>query len=410
MRRHAWVAGIVVLVTLAGGAAPVASQAGGGLPPGALRQAAYGRALGEIGRSGLRSLLSASGNLGDLQNRAGSYRLAAQSEHSRTASLEGRIEPLDQALRSPELPSEERATLTTMREAARAELASVPRYEAAYLTATAQVEALMPLTFAGERPVFLLVRGRGHVREDGEGGLTVFSEGASLGPVLVGSRYRWIVSPGLSVGRTDVTIGPFDGTSGSTSVGPRLDLGAILGDGWSAAVQIGRVWSHGASAIIRTGPAGGTEVRTEGWSRTTAAKVEVKGRLPLAAPGGTPVSVRPRIGAFVVSTHSPPSTNSLGETGTGPFGETERLAALRVGASLDSTLGSWGPSLYLGWEHELTHRMATLIGDPRAVLGVVGLSRSWGRGRRIALDYTFLRGTRGLRRVGELTLVAILDG
>ncbi|HZD05184.1 MAG TPA: hypothetical protein VE173_09710, partial [Longimicrobiales bacterium] len=123
-----------------------------------------------------------------------------------------------------------------------------------------------------------------------------------------------------------------------------------------------------------------------------------------------PLWLRPRLGAFVVSTHSPSTTDSLGERSAGPFGETESVAALRVGADLDTRLGSWGPSLYLGWERELTDDMSAFIHDPRAFLGVVGLSRSWGRGPRVSLDYTLLRGTRGLRRVSDLTLVLILDG
>lgn len=409
MTRNAWVTGVGVIGWMVLGVVPARSQPRGGPPPEALRQAAFGRALADIGRSGLRGLLSASGNLGDLQNRAGSYRLAAQLERSRTAALEGRIMALDQALETPGLPDGERATLTDLRDAARAELAAVPRYEAAYRTATGQVEALLPFALVGSHPVFLLVRGRGHVRRDGGDGLTVLSEGASVGPVLVGSN-RWIAAPGLTFGRTDVTIGPFDGSSGSTSLGPRLDVGGILGDGWTAAAQVACVWARGTSTIARPGPDGATEVRTRGRSRTTSAKAEIQGRVTLAAPGGVPVSVRPRLGTFVVSTHSPPTTNSLGERGAGPFGETETVAALRVGASIGTPVGAWAPSLYLGWEHELDSEMSALVHDPRAWLVSAGLARSWGRGRRISVDYALLRGVHDLRRTSELTLVLILDG
>jgi HEAT repeat protein len=69
-----------------------------GLPPAAMRQAAHGRAVGAIGGSGLRGLLSASGVMGDLQNRAASYRMAANLEGARTAALEGLWEDEDPAL------------------------------------------------------------------------------------------------------------------------------------------------------------------------------------------------------------------------------------------------------------------------------------------------------------------------
>jgi len=333
--------GIMIRVALCAGLAPasLASQSPSPAPAEALRQATFGRALREMGRSGLRGLLSATGNLGDLQNRAGSYRMATQLEHARTAALEGRISALDDALSDPALPPDQQQAILDLRDAARAELSAVPRYDAAYRTATTQVEALKPLGFMGDRPVFLLVRARGHVRWGGDDGLTVVSEAVSVGPVVIGSN-RWIVSPGLSLGRTDVEIGAFDGASATTSLGPRLDVGSIFGDRWSLAAHLSHVWAYGASAIVRPGPEEGTEVRTEGWSRSTAAKVELTGRLPIEGPSELAMSIRPLVGAFMTSTSSPATTNSLGETGTGPFGSTERVAALRAGATFEAILGA----------------------------------------------------------------------
>jgi len=54
--------------------------------------------------------------------------------------------------------------------------------------------------------------------------------------------------------------------------------------------------------------------------------------------------------------------------------------------------------------------MSALIDDPRALIASVGLTRSWGRGRRVAIEYALLRGRHSLRRVSDLTLVLILDG
>lgn len=392
----------LLIVALAG--SPLAGQSpdSAGPPPHAI-------ALAQIGRSGLRALLSASGNIGDLQNRAGSYRMAVQLERSRVGPLEGRLSALDRALAAPDLPGEERAAITGLREATLAELEAVPRYEAGYRTGTAQLELLKPFGFLGSRPIFLLVRGRGHLRGGGEDGLTVYSEGGSVAPVLMASD-RWIVAPGLGLGRTDVGIGRFDGSSGTTSVGPQLNVGGILGEGWSVAVQLGHSWSRGESRIVRPGPDGPVEVRSEGWSRGSSAKAEVKGRLSVPGLPASLVAVRPRIGAYLVSTYSPATTNSLGETGTGPFGERESLAAARAGASLDVALGAWSPTLYVGWERELTDELSTLVRDPQALLAGAGVSWTWSRGRRVSLDYMRVRGFEDLRRVSELTLVVILDG
>lgn len=398
----------VLLVTLSP-AARTSAQAPDGLPPEAARQAAHAQALASIGRSGLRSLLSASGNLGDLQNRVGSYRMAVQLERARTGPIRGRIEALEAALARPDLPPEVRADLIRQCEEALAELASIPRYVADYRTVTGQMEALLPAGFLGRRPLFLLVRGRFHRRWGEADGLTVLSEAVSVGPVLVGSP-RWIVSPGLALGRTDVDIGPFDGRRSATSVGPRLDVGHILGERWSAAAQIAYAWSGGDSKIVRPGPDGPQEVTSDTRSTTASAKIELRGRFDVSGPGETGLAVLPRIGAFLVSSHSPPVTNNLGETGVGPFGERETIAAVRAGTSLSMAIGRWSPSLYVGWERELTSRMTTLVDDPAALLVQVGVGGAWGRGRRLGVDYTLVRGTSGLRRVSEITVVLILDG
>lgn len=382
-------------------AAPSDTSVVRGPPPHAL-------ALADIGRSGLRALWSASGSIGDLQNRAGSYRTAVQLERARVGPLEGKLAALEAALADPALPAPQRAVMEQARESTLAELHAVPRYDAVYRTATLQLEALTPLGFVGDRPLFLRSRVRGHARGGGADELTVFSEGAFVGPVLVVSR-RWIVGLGVGLGRTDVDIGAFDGESGSTSFGAHLNVGGILADGWGVAAQLGHGWSHGRTTILRPGADQLVEVTSAGWSTVTTAKVEAKGRLPLVRSPGARATLSPRLGAFITSSHSRPTTNNLGETGTGPFGERETLAALRASASVDWALGDWTPSLSLGWERELTHEMSVRVSDPTALLTSVGVGWAWRRGRRVVLDYSYLRGSAGLRSASEWTLVLLLD-
>jgi hypothetical protein len=406
VRAHGMATLIVAAALPIPGRVGAAAQSTGGSRAGPPPHAA---ALAAMGGSGLRGLLSASGSIGDLQNRAGSYGMAVQLEGARVGGLEGRLGALDAALADPELPSGERNALMAVRAATVAELETVPRYEAAYEAGTAQAESLLPVGFIGNRPLFLLVRGRVHVRGGGADGLTVFSEAVSAGPVLMASD-RWIISPGLVLGRTDVRIEPFDGSSAATSLGPQLSVGFILGRTWGAAVQVGRFWAHGRSVLLRPGPGDPVEVRTESWSETTTAQAELQGRLSAGRAGGLAVAVRPRVGAFFLSRYSPAATNSLGETGSGPFGARETLAALRVGSSLEARIGPWGPVLYAGWERELTDQLSIRVEDPHALHAAAGVSRTWGRGRRVALDYTLLLGIEGARRVSELALVVILDG
>lgn len=365
-------------------------------------------ALADIGRSGLRGLFSASGGIGDLQNRAGSYKMAVQMERARVGPLEGLISELEAALANPGLPDGERAAILQVREATLAELEAVPRYDARYTTATLQAEALIPFGFVRDRPLFLLVRGRGHARGGGSDGLTVLSEGVSFSPLLLASP-RWIVAPGLAVGQVDVDIAPFDGSSSAMSVGPQLTVGGILGEGWGLSAQLGHSWGFGRSTILRPQRHGSVEVRSSGWSETTTAKAELVGRLPIALRHPS-VEVRPRVGAFLSSTRSHPTTNNLGEVSTGPLGPRESVAAVRGGASFNGSVGAWSPSVYLGWEQELTEEMAVLVNDRGAFQAAARTGWTWGRGRRVVVDYSLLRGGAGLRRASDFTIVVIIDG
>ncbi|MEJ2205796.1 MAG: hypothetical protein P8170_16995, partial [Gemmatimonadota bacterium] len=353
MRTGALLLGLVLPAATGLAAGPLAAQTLQTRNPEARRAAAHGLALARIGRSGLRRLLASSGGIGDLQNRSGSYRLVSQLERTRLGVLEGEIAGLDRALGDAGLPPEQRDVLLERREIAAAEIRAIPAYTTTYSAATLQGEALVPSGFVGDRPLFLLLRVRGHGRWGGSHDLGVRSEVATAAPVLLLSD-RWLLAPGVTLGRTDIDIGPFDGSSGATSAGPTLSLGGIITDAWSFAVQLSHAWSRGGSTILRPGADGPTEVTTDASTRTTSAKAEALGSFALGGRGDHALTLSPRVGTFALRTRVLPTTNSLGETGTGPFGGVETVAVVRAGAALRASPGSWSPSLYLGWESELT--------------------------------------------------------
>ena len=387
----------------------LAAQVPSGPPPEALRAMARGQALGTLGRSGLRALISASGSLGDLDNRTGAYRMAEQLEGSRLAGLRGLMDALEGRLLSPDLADRERAALQERLDRAESDLAAVPTYLSRYDAATAQAEALRPLGFLGAHPAFLLIRGRGHARWGGPDELTVFSEALTVGPAVLFDD-RWVVAPALAVGRTDVSIGAFDGESGSTSLGARLDFGVVLGERWSAALHLAHRWGWESTRVVQPLPSGDTPVWSESRPRKTSAKLEVTGGFTWDLTENRSLMVRPRAGAYLVSTLTPPTTNSLGERGTGPFGERASLGALRAGAELSTEAGPWTPNLFLAWEHEVGNEVPALVADPNAFLVSFGIAKSLGRGRRVGLEYSWLRGSRDRRTARELTVVLIWDG
>src|SRR5690606_32956413 len=121
------------------------------------------------------------------------------------------------------------------------------------------------------------------------------------------------------------------------------------------------------STIVRPSGEGPVEVRSEGDSKAITAKLEVRGRFALVERRGTSLVARPSAVALLMTTHARPTTNSPGETGSGPFGERETLAALRGGVALEAGTGAWTPSVFLGWERELTDEMSVRVRDPSAV-------------------------------------------
>jgi hypothetical protein len=333
----------------------------------------------------------------------------SQLERTRVGFLGGEIAGLDQALADAGLPAEQRDALLERRRIAAAELLTVPTYTTTHSAATVQGEALVPSGFVGDQPLFMLFRVRGHGRWGGSHDLGVLSEAATAAPVLLVSD-RWLLAPGVTLGRTDVDIGPFDGSSGATSAGPTLSLGGIITDAWSVSVQLSHLWSKGGSTILRPGSDGPTEVTTDANTRTTSAKVEALGSFAVGGQDGHALTLGPRVGTFLLRTRVLPTTNSLDETGTGPFGAVETVGVVRAGAALGTSRGSWSPSVYLGWESELTGVTSALVGDRHAVLAAAGVGWTWARGRRLSLDWSLVRGLEGRRRSSELTLVVLLDG
>lgn len=370
----------------------------------AARQRALGLAKAQLGRSGLRRFLGSSGVLGDLQNRAGSYRLASRLEFARRSELEARIRRVDEAL-AGDLPPEVRDDLERHRHETLTALAKTPTYDARYGSGTLQAESLVPAAFIGGRPAFLLVKARGHRRWDRGEGLDVGSVGIDFALVAVPSD-DWMLAAGLSGAFTDVAIAPFSGESGSLGLGPRLDVGFVAGPHWAIGAHAAHRWTGEESTVVRAGEAGPVQVSTEGSSRVSTLKTELMGRYALGSPLG--LSVRPLAGVYALRSRSESRENRGPPMRT----VTEALFALRVGATLGGSLGAdgrWSPALHLGYEYEVPDDLNRLVPDPHAFVGVLGVSYAFGRVRRLLAEYSVARGFAGLRRSSEASVILLLD-
>lgn len=403
MKHTRWSSVFLLLAVAAGLPTAAAQPSGPPSPEQIARMRAVGTFRSWIGTSGLRRFLSESASLGELQNRASSYRMIEQVERARVAQIEGTIAAVSGALRDPRLPNAERIRIEGVLEASRTELVAVPSYRARYATSTGQVGTLTELGFLGSRPAFLLVKGRVVRRTDPDHYLRVLAERVDVAPAL-------FLSPGLfaSVGvvgsRSDVDVLPFDGTSGTVSRGLRVDVGVALGSHWAAGMHGEHTWTTGTLEIVRLSPDPVT-VESEPTSRVASAKAEVMGSYERG-----PMAIAPRVGIYAVHTSYDSVTNSVAETSSGPFGDSDVLGMVAAGVAIEVEV--WDnllPEIYLGADRELQSRMGDVLADRTGVVFAGGLNYSIARAARVGITCTYARSGGGRRVSGELDLVAVLD-
>jgi hypothetical protein len=403
--------GYPLLVLLMGASVAASAQPSGPPSPEQIaRMRMVGSIRANIGNSGLRRFLSESASLGELENRAASYRIIEQVERSRVAGLEGRIGAIEAALQNPTLPDAERARLESVVGDTRAELGAVPEYRVEYHSSTAQAGSLTELGFLAQRPVFLYAKGRLVRRTDPNEYLRVWAERLELAPAMFLSD-SWFVMPGVTMSRTDVDVLPFEGTSGITSFGLRLNLGAVFGDHWAAGLHANHTWDRASVRVIRTGPEPipvGSEPRTQ----TTAVKLEFMCHYDGSDIAFLPRSLRlaPRLGGYILRTAYAQVTNTLGETNTGLFGDSDVLALLAAGVALDVDTGiRLVPDVYFGIDRELPGTMSDVISDRTGIVLAGGLTYIIARSSRAVVTYSYARSAGGWRRSREIDLVLVLD-
>jgi len=400
----------IIALLLCASPTAAAQSSGPPSPEQIARMRMVGSIRASIGNSGLRRFLSESASLGELQNRAASYRMIEQVERARVAGLEGRITAIETALQDPTLPDAERAQLEAVLDETRATLAAVPPYSVEYHSYTGQAGSLTELGFLGGRPVFLYTKGRFFRRTDPDEFLRVSAERMDLAPAIFLSNALFVM-PGLTASRTDADVLPFDGTSGATSFGLRFDVGAVFGDHWAGGLHAAHSWDRGSVRVIRPGPEPipiGSEPQTE----TTAAKFELLGHYDGSNLAVLPraLTLAPRLGAYVLHTTYDSVTNNLGETGTGLFGDSDVLAILAAGVAVAFDAGNkLVPDVYLGIDRELPSAMSDVIADRTGFVMVGGLTYVIARTSRAGVTYTYARSTGGRRRSGEIDLVLVLD-
>jgi hypothetical protein len=371
------------------------------------------RIVGRIGRSGLRRFLASNTMLGELLDRASSYRSVKQVEDARVAALNGLISALDAMLSEPTLPPAERAALEAQRSEAMAERDAVPEYRTNHNTLSGDVGSLIHVASFGSRPLYFHGKASTHRRVDREDRLGVLSLGGAMG-VLYAPTDDWVVGLAATLSGHDADVHTFDGTSDGLGVGLRVDVGYIIHPSWALGLRADHTWSDGRTDIMRGSPSGPIQVTYDQGQRHTYIQAELMGRIGSEEWGWLPAStsLQPVVGVYYLTSRYDEATDNLGSAVNGTFGPSEVLGLVRAGLSGSTVLGSggkWVPFLQVAYDYEFVNDMDAVLTEPHTLSASVGLTWVLGRTQRLSVSYTRWEGLTHDRTTNDLSLVATLD-
>lgn len=371
MLSRAGLLAVVLLASLCATVCDIAVAAAAAPPAHALWQR-------EIGASGLRRSLANGATLGELQNRVLSYRVA-----------------------------EAVAGLRRARSAAGVPV-STARIDSRAGTSVAEATTLARLGRDPATPWLLhgIARGAGRTEDDRLDGRNDRLDLGLLRAVR-GNRPGY-VGLGIAVERGDGRLGFLSGGQLVTGVGPRLDAGRVLGQGWAASLRAERLWFSGEADIARPGPSGITRIEEERRFLRDYAGIEAIRRFPLDSGG----RLRWRSGIHLVRSRYDEVIDSLGAASREPFGADEHLLLVRTGLQLEHPLGGGGPWSLVGeliYDREVATDLDGPVDDRDTLIGKLGFVRGLGRARRAQFELQRFQGLRDRRTRTSAVLVLIWD-
>jgi hypothetical protein len=383
---------------------------------GAIREMRAGiaaRMVGRLGQSGLRRFLASSTMLGEMLDRASSYRSVSQVEGARIAALDGLISGLSAALADPTLPPSEREAIELRRSQATDEREDAPEYRVSHGTGTADIGSLVYISSIGNRPFYIHGQASLHHREDREDRLTVNAPGGAFG-VLFAPSDDWVLGIGASLSGHNAEVHTLEGTASGFGAGPRFDFGYIFHTNWALGLRGEYRWSDADVDILRGSPTGPVQVKYAQPERRTFLQAELTGTVSADDWGLLPPSVvlQPVLGLYHLTRHTDEVRDNLGNEVQGTAGSPEVVGLVRAVLSGSIALGSegrWVPFAQAGYDYEFANNLDELLVEPHTVSASAGLTWIIQRTRRVSVSYTRHQGFTGVRTGTALTLVATLD-
>ncbi len=348
------------------------------------KQLSYGQWYGGLGVSGLRRSIANTSDLGELANRAATYRLSKQ-----------------------------RLGMHNAQQAATPLNPTAFEFESEIDGVVAQLGTMtkLPKMFGRHTALEGTIRQARRLGDDIDATSDHLDFGLVWSANWLSDKAGYLSLHGI-VEQSDADVKFVDGRRKGDSIGGRLQLGEVLNDVWAYSFIAERIWWEGAGYIYRPSALGPIKILQDvDYSRSYVnGDLVAHYSLPnFIIPGA---QFRWRTGFYYLHNSYENNKNNLGQKTSEPFGNIERLGFLRTGGHLSWRYGTnkqWSPFTEFMYDYEIQNNMDEVFDDPHTVTLKLGMAWLPERGKRFQLEAQRFQGINNERVRNNITLTILLD-
>jgi hypothetical protein len=203
-----------------------------------------------------------------------------------------------------------------------------------------------------------------------------------------------------------------NGERSGDAYGLRVQAGEVLSATWAWSTSAERIRWSGDGFIYRPSGTGPILIFQDVEYGRSYVKAEVIGRYALSGLMGDSGQLRWRSGFHYLETNYEDQLNSLNQPAREPFGPNERLSIVRTGAYLSWRVGSdkkWSPYSEWLYDYEFENNMNAVVDDPHTISAKLGIARLFTGSQRIQIEVQRYQGFNEDRARNGINMTAIFD-
>lgn len=343
----------------------------------------YGRWYGALGVSGLRRSIANTSDLGELINRAVTYRLSRQRQLIHNGQYAGALFP----------PAFE--------------------FESEIDGVVAQAGSMKKISSMFGRHTAL----EGTIRQARRMGddIDAVSDHIDLGFVWsanwFGNESGYFSLHGV-VEQSDADAKFVNGRRKGDSFGGRIQFGEVLNQTWAYSFIAERIWWQGEGYSMRPSALGPIRISQDVEYTRSYVNADVIARYSLPNFIIPNAQFRWRSGIYYLHNDYENEKNNLDLTAREPFGNQERLGFVRTGGHLSWRYGAekqWSPFTEFMYDYEIQNNMDSVFDDPHTITLKLGVAWLPKLGKRVQLEAQRYQGVDNERARNNVTLTILMD-